>query len=73
MFRNKNLSASNSPRNIQSEDAVFIGWQQVSEGEGFPLYTITASDNTSYGSSVSDKTLRALKLQIPETPPFKNR
>jgi hypothetical protein len=73
MFRNKNLSASDSPQSNQSEDAVFIGWQQVDEKEAFPLYTITASDHTSYGSSVSDKTLRALNLQIPETPPFKNR
>ena len=73
MFRNKNLSASDSPRSIRAEDAVFSGWQPNSEGGVFPLYTITASGHTSYGSTVSDKTLRELNLQIPQTSPFKYR
>lgn len=73
MFGNKNLSASDSPRSIRAEDAVFIGWQPNSVGEVFPLFTITASGHPLYGSTVSDKTLRALNLQIPQTPPFKYR
>ena len=59
MVRRKNISAPDS----RAVDAVFIGWQPNCEGGVFPLFTITASGHPSYGSTVSDETLRALNLR----------
>lgn len=70
MFGDNQLFASDSHGCIQAEDAVFIGWQPTGAGKAFPLYTITASGHTLCGSTVSDKTLNELNLQVPETPPF---
>ncbi len=49
-------------------DADFLGWQQTLSGEIFPLYTITVADHPSYHSTVSEGTLRKLRLRIPRTP-----
>jgi hypothetical protein len=54
-----------APRNI---DAVFAGWQTTRSGESFALYTITAADHPSRGSTVTDKSLMNLNLKIPQTP-----
>ena len=51
-----------------SSDAVFVGWQKTSRGEPFPLYNITAAHHPSKGSTVTDETLRRLRLHIPKTP-----
>ena len=47
-------------------DAVFIGWQETLSGEAIALYDITAESHPSYGSTVTNRMLRDLKLQIPE-------
>ncbi len=65
-----NTAVSDSSRSVSSEDAVFVGWQPTDDGEAFPLYTVTSSGHDLCGSTVSDKTLSALNLQIPQTPPF---
>ena len=57
--------SSQAPRN---DDAVFKGWQTTRSGELFALYTITATDHPSCGSTVTDKSLRNLNLRIPQTP-----
>jgi hypothetical protein len=73
MIINRILSESDLPQGFKSEDAVFIGWQSNFDGGAFPLFTIIARGHPSYGSTVSDMTLRALKLKIPQTTPLKNR
>jgi hypothetical protein len=59
MIKNKNNSFPNS-------DAVFLGWQETLSGDVFALYNITAKSHLYYGSTVTDKTLRNLHLQIPK-------
>ena len=56
-----NLSGSDS-------DAEFLGWQKTNSGEVFALYNITASGHPSLGSTVTDKTLHKLNLQVPGAP-----
>ena len=72
MFGIKDQSATDSSVRSLAEDAVFIGWQPNGSGEAFPLYNVTASGPLN-GSTVSDQTLRAQNLRIPETPPCKLR
>jgi len=55
-------------RLTENSDAVFVGWQKMSSGKKFPLYNITAEHHPSKDSTVSNDTLRKLKLQIPTTP-----
>lgn len=55
-------------RTVVDPDAVFVGWQRTRLGEPFALYNITAAHHPSVGSTVTDKTLRKLRLHIPETP-----
>ena len=75
MFKNKKLSlpTSDSHRSVQTNDAVFLGWQSNFEGGFFPLYIITAQNHPSNGSTVTDETLRKMKLEIPQTPLLKDR
>ncbi|HBH86850.1 MAG TPA: hypothetical protein DDY17_04510 [Syntrophaceae bacterium] len=49
-------------------DAKFLGWQKTLSGEIFPLFNITVAEHPSYRSTVSDATLRRLRLRIPRTP-----
>ncbi len=49
-------------------DAVFVGWQKTSQGKPFPLYNIIAAHHPSKGSTVTEETLRKLRLTIPLTP-----
>ncbi len=60
--------ASASPEKEWSEAAVFIGWQKMRAGKIFPLYNITLVGHPAYGSTVTDKGLHKLHLEIPETP-----
>jgi hypothetical protein len=63
---------SNDPKKIKS-DAVFIGWQETSLGDAFPLFNITVKNHPLYQSTVSDQTLRDQNLKIPQTSlPSKN-
>jgi hypothetical protein len=57
------------PMGPRRPDAVFIGWQPIRSGEPIALYNITAAGHPSNGSTVTDKTLMKLNLQIPGTPP----
>jgi len=51
---------------VQNSDAVFIGWQEMYSGDDCALYNITAAGHPSYGSTVSEKTLNKLNLQVPK-------
>jgi len=68
MLKDKDPMARPSPQSARNEDAVFMGWQKTDWGEIFPLYTITAAGHPSLGSTVTDKSLLKLNLQIPQTP-----
>jgi hypothetical protein len=48
-------------------DANFIGWQKTLSGRNFPLFNITIPDHPLYQSTVSDATLRRLRLRVPQT------
>jgi hypothetical protein len=67
MFRGKNPPTPTLSRVTQSRDAVFIGWQKTSWGEIIGLYNITAAGHPSYGSTVTEKTLRKMHLRTPRT------
>jgi hypothetical protein len=48
-------------------DANFVGWQETLSGKIFPLFNITIADHPLYQSTVSDATLRRLRLRVPRT------
>jgi len=72
MFGNKKISNTISSQNARSEDAEFIGWQPNNEGEDIPLYNIIAPDHPLHGSTVSEKTLYEMNLQLPQLLPSNN-
>ena len=47
-------------------DAIFSGWQETITGECFALYRVLKTDHPSYGSTVSEKTIKRLNLKMPE-------
>ena len=51
----------------QISDANFLGWQETRSGTIFPLFNITAPGHSSYRSTVTDATLRSMRLRVPET------
>jgi hypothetical protein len=53
----------------QSKDAKFLAWQPVEPGKIVALFNITDRRHPSYGSTVTEDTLRNLRLQVPSTPP----
>ena len=60
------MSRHNDPRD--GAETIFLGWQENSAGERFPLYTIQKNGHEQYLSSVTEETLQALRLPIPPTP-----
>jgi hypothetical protein len=50
----------------KNQDAMFYGLQETLTGERFALYIISKADHPSYGSSVSENTLKRLNPEIPE-------
>lgn len=68
MRTEKNISAL-TDRSDADSDAKFLGWQKTKSGEPVALYNITAAGHPSYGSTVSEKSLEKMNLEIPETPP----
>lgn len=60
-----NVSAHTNPYSSDS-DAKFLGWQKTGSGEVFALYNVTAADHPSFGSTVTEKSLQKLNLQVPD-------
>jgi hypothetical protein len=61
---NKNPLGSDS-------DANFLGWQKTLPGEFFPLFNITIANHPLFHSTVSDATLRKMRLRVPlNIPPY---
>lgn len=48
------------------KDAEFIGYQVTKSGRMIPLYNIVIEHHPLRGSTVSEESLRALKLRIPQ-------
>jgi hypothetical protein len=67
MFKDKNPTARTLPQSARNEDAVFMGWQKTTGRETFALYNITAAGHPSLGSTVTEKSLLKLNLQVPQT------
>ena len=68
MLNDKKPEATTLRERARQEDAIFLGWQRTRVGGAFALYTITAAGHPSLGSTVTDRGLRKLNLQIPLTP-----
>jgi hypothetical protein len=68
MFKDENPTALALPQSSRNEDAVFMGWQRLRSGEVLALYNVTAAGHPSFGSTVTDKGLRNLNLQVPVAP-----
>ena len=66
MLTDESQTAESSPERPLDEDAVFKGWQKTGSGEVFALYNITATGHPLRGSTVSDKTLHKMGLQVPD-------
>lgn len=69
MRTDANMSKHTKPLGSDS-DANFLGWQETLSGGFFPLFKITVADHPLYHSTVSDATLRRLRLRIPRTSPY---
>ena len=48
-------------------DAKFLGWQERKSTDIFPLFNITVENHPLYQSTVSEATLRKLRLRVPQT------
>jgi len=46
-------------------DASFLGWQETGSGKAFALHVVTAPNHPLRGSTVSEKSLLKLDLQVP--------
>ncbi len=68
MFKENSPPDGSLPEGSQGEDAVFKGWQKTGAGEVFALFNITAPGHPALGSTVTDKTLHKLHLQVPNAP-----
>jgi len=68
MVIGKNRTARTVPQTNRNKDAIFVGWQKTRGGEAFALYNVTAAGHPSLGSTVTDRSLLKLNLQIPQTP-----
>jgi len=68
MLKGENPTARTSPGSPRHEDAIFTGWQETHAGETFALYMVTAAGHPSLGSTLTDKSLLKLNLQVPRTP-----
>jgi len=68
MFTEKRGTARTVPQSTRHDDAVFMGWQRMESGELLALYNVTATGHPSLGSTVTDKSLLELNLQVPQTP-----
>lgn len=65
---NKKLNPKYQPVNQGNPTAVFKGWQEDGDGGHFALYDIQGGPLDK--STVSDKSLKAAGIPIPETPKF---
>lgn len=68
MPESKNNPISNLHQTTGKNDAVFLGWQSIIDGEMIPLYTVMLEGHPLFHSTVSDVTLRKMHLRIPHTP-----
>jgi phage/plasmid-like protein (TIGR03299 family) len=64
MRKDANMS-ENKKSLVSDSHANFIGWQKEKSGELFPLFNITVKDHPLYQSTVSEATIRRLRLRVP--------
>jgi hypothetical protein len=69
MFNEKTPTSGPLSQGTRNEDAEFKGWQKTGSGEVFALYNIVAAGHPAAGSTVTDKTLHRLNMQVPDAPP----
>ncbi|HEX9615130.1 MAG TPA: hypothetical protein VGA55_06470 [Bacteroidota bacterium] len=61
-------SESYATNRNEPEGVVFLGWQKMLSGEKVALYNVTTEHHPLYGSTVTDETLRANHLPVPQPP-----
>ena len=66
--KNSNLPEDSRARNTKGQDVEFLGWQETTNGEIFPLYNIIKIGHSSHRSTVTEETLKRMHLRIPRTP-----
>lgn len=58
---------------LPGQEAVFLGWQETTSGDLFPLYNIQKTSHPSNQSTVTEATLHSMHVRTPRTPsPFSN-
>jgi len=67
-MRTENTKSEYNNQPASDSDAKFLGWQETKSGDVVALYNITVPGHPSCGSTVSEKSLQQMNLQIPETP-----
>ena len=68
MFKDNNPTAGSLSQSTRNEDAIFKGWQETRSGEVFALYNITSAGHPAVGSTVTERTLHKLNLEVPCAP-----
>ena len=68
MFNEKPQTARPLSQSTRNDDAVFLGWQETRSGKSFALYNIMAAGHPAAGSTVTDRTLHKMNLQVPDAP-----
>jgi hypothetical protein len=68
MLRDGNPVGGGARRRARDSDAVFLGWQETLSGDLLALYTVTAAGHPSFGSTLTDRGLNKLNLNVPQTP-----
>jgi hypothetical protein len=67
-MRTDDDTSEQTNQSSSDSDAKFLGWQKTGSGEVFALYNITAADHPSFGSTLTEKSLQKLNLQVPGAP-----
>jgi hypothetical protein len=67
-MRTEDNMSEQTNQSSSDSDAKFLGWQKTGSGEVFALYNVTAADHPSFGSTVTEKSLQKLDLEVPGAP-----
>lgn len=59
-------SSENFEYESSDSDAIFIGWQELRSGNRIAFYNITVAGHPSFGSTVTESSLRKMNLKVPD-------
>ena len=74
IFKDKKAVKMKDDESVNSDlDAIFIGWQETISGDFMALYNITNAYHPYYQSTVTENTLKKMKLRFRQPCYSKNR